>query len=93
MIFGDKIVLRRIERGDLWKLWQWHELDELYLFDRNGLSISFDEVTEKFKEYFSGTIDFIVEAESKPFGVCSLIKLVWKNRTCELVFKFYAFKY
>lgn len=89
MLLGERISMRRIERGDLWKLWDWHELEELYIFTRYKQSISYQEISEIFNDYFHKTMDFIIECKNKPIGICSSQHFIWKNRSCEFSCKFY----
>lgn len=88
MLVGNKVILRRIEKADLWQLWKWHEENELYLFYRIDPSISYDMLNERFAEYFNFRGDFLIESkEGKPLGVVSYMDIIWKNRSCEIVFK------
>ncbi|HEJ83397.1 MAG TPA: N-acetyltransferase, partial [Desulfobacteraceae bacterium] len=89
MLAGKKIILRRVEKADLWQLWQWHEMENLYLFNRLKPYISYDEVNETFNHYFQHAMDFIIENGEKPIGVCSYYNIFWKNRSCEVAFRIY----
>jgi len=91
MLVGKKVNLRRIEKVDLWQLWQWHEKQELYLFRQLDLPISWDNLNENFMKYFAWKGDFLVEdMQGKGCGVCSYQQINWKNRNCELALQFYG---
>ena len=88
MFIGKKIKLRRIEKQDLRQLWRWHENRELYLFEKLKPFVYFDELNERFSDFFAWKGDFIVETRSgKPVGVCTYTDIIWKNRSCELAFQ------
>ena len=90
MLIGEKVILRRIEKPDLWQLWKWHEENALYLFSRLKPFISWDEVNESFMKYFSWKGDFLIEDKrGKALGVCSYQDINWKNRSCELALQVY----
>ena len=85
MLIGKKVRLRRIEKADLWKLWQWHEERGLYLFNELKQFISWDDVNQDFMNYFGWKGDFLFEDnQDKALGVCSYKNMSWKNRSCEL---------
>ena len=63
MLIGEKVNLRRIETADLWQLWHWHEMEELYLFNRIDPYISYDEANQKFDDYFHRMMDFLIEKD------------------------------
>ena len=88
MLNGENIRLRRIEKADLWHLWEWHEEDELYLFNSIKSFISFDELSNNFFDYFSWKSDFIIyDKNINILGVCSYQNINWKNRSCSISFK------
>jgi RimJ/RimL family protein N-acetyltransferase len=90
MLIGKKVRLRRIEKADLWKLWQWHEERGLYLFNELKQFISCDEVNQDFLKYFGWKGDFLVEDKRwKALGVCSYKNISWKNRSCKLAIQLY----
>ncbi|MCD4676480.1 MAG: hypothetical protein K8S18_10870 [Desulfobacula sp.] len=72
MLIGEKVRLRRIEKVDLWHLWEWHEKDELYLFKTIRSFVSWDELHDDFHNHFSWKGDFIIESEENSvLGICS----------------------
>lgn len=84
------MILRRIEKVDLWQLWQWHEERELYLFEELDQLISWDEINQDFMKYFGWKGYFLVEDKGgKTLGVCSYKDINWKNRSCEFAFQLY----
>jgi RimJ/RimL family protein N-acetyltransferase len=88
MLVSEKVVLRRIEKADLWQLWKWHEENELYLFSRIDSFISYDLLNERFSEFFYLKGDFLIESkDGKPLGVISYGDIIRKNRTCEIAFR------
>jgi len=88
MLSGEEIRLRRIEKADLWHLWEWHENDELYLFKSIKPFISWDELYDNFNDHFAWKGDFIIQdKESTILGICSYHKVNWKNRSCSISFK------
>ena len=88
MFETGSLRLRRIEKADLWHLWEWHERDELYLFNAIKSHISWDEVHDNFNTHFSWKGDFIVENKDlNIIGICSYQYINWKNRSCEISFK------
>ena len=91
MLIGERVNLRRIEKPDLWQLWKWHEERGLYLFLKQKLFISWDELNENFIKYFGWKGDFLIEDKrGKAFGVCSYQDVNWKNRSCELAIQAYG---
>lgn len=85
MLRGNNVVLRRIEKADLWQLWQWHEGRELYLFTELKQLLSWDELNRDFMIFFGWKGDFIVEdTYGNALGVCSYKDINWKNRSCAL---------
>jgi hypothetical protein len=54
-------MLRRIEKVDLWQLWQLHEERELTLFKELKQLISWDELNQHFMKYFGWQGHFLVE--------------------------------
>lgn len=90
MLTGKNVNLRRIEKTDLWQLWQWHEERELYLFRQLHIPISWDDFHENFMKYFAWKGDFLIEDnQGKGCGVCSYQQINWKNRNCELALQIY----
>jgi len=88
MLNGERIRLRRIEKADLWHLWEWHETDELYLFKSIKPFISWDELYDNFNDYFFWKGDFIIQDKSSTtLGICSYHNINWKNRSCSISFK------
>ena len=93
MLIGKKVRLRRIEKADLWTLWQWHEDRGLQLFTEFKQLISWDELNQNFMQYFGWKGYFIVECErGRALGVCSYKDINWKNRSCELALQFFELK-
>ena len=87
MINGDKVKLRRIEKADLWHLWEWHEQEELYLFKSIKSFISWDDLYDNFQKYFFWKRDFIIENDADNIvGTCSYHDINWKNRSCSISF-------
>ena len=86
----DKAVcLRRIEKADIWQLWEWHSIDRLYLFGEFDTTLSFDFLIDNFENYFNGHKDFIIEDnKNKIIGVCSFHNFFFENRTCDLSIRF-----
>jgi RimJ/RimL family protein N-acetyltransferase len=90
MLRGKSVTLRRIEKVDLWQLWQRHEERELILFKELKQLISWDELNRDFMEYFGWKGNFLVEDKGgRTLGVCSYKDINWKNRSCELAVQFY----
>jgi len=88
MLNAKKIRLRRIEKADLWHLWEWHEKDELYLFKSIKSFVSWDEIHNNFFDYFAWKGDFVIEnKENNILGICSYYRVNWKNRSCSMSFK------
>jgi len=88
MFSGEKVRLRRIEKADLWPLWEWHERDELYLFKHIKSFVSWDEIHDNYHEYFAWKGDFIIQDKgSIILGICSYHNLNWKNRSCSMSFR------
>ncbi|MBW2057721.1 MAG: GNAT family N-acetyltransferase [Deltaproteobacteria bacterium] len=85
MLAGRRVNLRRIEKADLWQLWSWHEERDLYLFLKIRPFVSYDQLNERFAEYFAWKGDFLIENDAgRALGVCSYQPVAWKNRFCEL---------
>ena len=88
MLIGKEVQLRRLEKADLWSLWEEHEKDELYLFKSIRSSVSWDELYDNFHSYFAWKGDFVIEGkENNLLGVCSYHNINWKNRSCSISFK------
>jgi len=88
MLSGNQIRLRRVEKSDLWHLWEWHEQEELYLFNFIRPFASWYEVHDNFENHFNWKADFIVESlDTTILGICSYNNIVWKNRSCSISFK------
>ena len=88
MLSGKQIRLRRIEKADLWHLWEWHEKDELYLFNLINPFVSWNEVHDNFENHFSWKADFIIENSANSIlGICSYNNIIWKNSSCSISFK------
>lgn len=88
MLSGEKVNLRRIEKADLWHLWEWHEKDELYLFKSIKSFVSWDEIHDNYYEYFAWKGDFIIQdKENGILGICSYHNVNWKNRSCSISFR------
>jgi [ribosomal protein S5]-alanine N-acetyltransferase len=89
MLHGNQIRLRRIEKADLWRLWEWHEKEDLYLFNSIRPFVTWSEIHDGFEKYFSWKADLIVETvDNSMLGICSYHNIVWKNRACLLSFQF-----
>ncbi len=88
MLTTDQMRLRRIEKADLWHLWEWHEQDELYLFHSVRPFSTWDWIYNNFENCFSGKGDFIIEnSDGTVSGICSYGNIIWKNRSCTISFK------
>jgi len=88
MLDGEKVNLRRIEKADLWHLWEWHERDELYLFKAIKSFVSWDEIHDNYFKHFAWKGDFITQdKENRILGICSYHNVSWKNRSCSLSFR------
>ena len=85
MLVGKEVILRRIEKADLWQLWKWHEENELYLFKDLNEFISWNVLSENFNKYFGRKGGFIIEdPKGKAVGVCTYEDINWKNRSAKL---------
>lgn len=88
MFKGEKTILRRIEKADLWHLWELHERDELYLFKDVKPFVSWDEIHDNFDKQFAWKGDFIIQDKiSRILGICSYHDVNWKNRYCSIAFR------
>ncbi|WP_300464388.1 GNAT family protein [Desulfobacula sp.] len=91
MIIGEDVRLRRLEKADLYHLWEWHEMDELYLFNTIRSFVSWDEIHENFNDHFAWKGDFVIESKgNRILGICSYHNINWKNRSCSISFKMKA---
>lgn len=90
MLVGEHVTLRRIEKADLWRLWQWHEERELYLFDSLDVSVSLDVLNDRFTDLFNLKGDFLIEdSNGRGKGVISYSNVFWRNRYCEVICEIY----
>jgi len=85
MLVGTRTILRRIEQSDLWRLWQWHEANELLLLREVKPHLSWDELNERYAELFAWQGAFLAEKKDGPaFGIYEYRDLNWKNRCCRV---------
>jgi len=88
MLIGKEVLLRRLEKADLWSLWEEHEKEELYLFKFIKSFVLWDELYDNFHSYFAWKGDFVIEGKaSNLLGICSYYNINWKNRSCSISFK------
>lgn len=89
MLGNENIHLRRLEKADLGRLWEWHEEEGLYLFESISPHVSWDDIHDNFYSHFAWKGDFVIENKTGEItGICSYQNINWKNRSCSMSFQF-----
>lgn len=88
MIIGENIILRPVEQGDFWHLWQWNLQERFFLFNSFARNMSHEELLQRFERKCAASTVFIIEKiNGELIGICAYKTINWRSRLCEINLK------
>lgn len=85
MLKNNRIELQLLNEDDMPRIWSWHELFELRLFDEYKPHFSFDHLRNGFSEFLGPINPYLIcSGMGDELGICTFQEVSWKNRACEV---------